>query len=224
MTNELHTSNQSAAEGWDGDSVIAVTFEDDRNPYNALTQLKELDSQRRVGVHEAVVVVRSKDGQIVTKDSIESSILPGTASGGLLGLLLGIIGGPFGMLIGGTSGLLVGSMFDLYDLDEADSALSAISDSVKVGSTAVLAVVSEQSPEVVDAAMSALGGTVLRRRVADVEAEIAAAEEAEHKAKREARKELLRSHHERDKAAVRTKVDALKAKVHREQKAPVGAA
>ena len=56
--------------------------------------------------------------------------------------------------------------------------------------------VDEQSTEVLDAAMSDLGGTVLRRPVVDVEAEIAAAEDAERKAKREARKELNRAHRE----------------------------
>ena len=61
----------------------------------------------------------------------------------------------------------------------------------------------EQSPEAIDAAMSGIGGTVLRRPVAEVEAEIAAAEEAERTAKREARKELLRTRHEHDKAASR---------------------
>ena len=40
---------------------------------------------------------------------------------------------------------------------------------------------------------------------------------AEGKAKREARKELLRSRDEHDKAAVNAKVEALKAKVHQGQ-------
>ena len=79
---------------------------------------------------------------------------------------------------------------------------------------------SEQSPEVVDTAMSGPGGAVLRRPVGEVEAEIAAAAEAERKAKREARKELLRSRHEHDKAAVTAKVEELKAKLHRGEKTP----
>lgn len=72
--------------------------------------------------------------------------------------------------------------------------------------------------------MAGVGGTVLRRPADEVEAEIAAAEEAEHKAKREARKELLRSRHEHDKAAVNAKIEELKAKIHHGQRpSPVGA-
>ncbi|MBV9944660.1 MAG: DUF1269 domain-containing protein [Solirubrobacterales bacterium] len=217
MTNEPLTSNQPAATEWDGHNVIAVSFEDDREAYHALTLIKELDSQERVGVQEAVVVVRGEDGQLVEKDSTESAYLLGTASGGLMGLLLGVIGGPLGVVIGGATGLMVGSLFDLDDYEETDSALAAISTSVKVGRTALLAVVVEGAPDVVDAAMSGVGGTVLRRPVAEVEAEIAVAEEAQRKAKREARKELLRSHHEHDKTAVNAKIDELKAKVHHGQ-------
>lgn len=51
-------------------------------------------------MEEAVVVVRDEDGQLVEKDRIESTFLPATTGGGLIGLLLGIIGGPFGVLIG----------------------------------------------------------------------------------------------------------------------------
>jgi hypothetical protein len=41
-------------------------------------------------VEEAVVVVRDEDGQLVEKDRIESTFLPATTGGGLIGLLLGI--------------------------------------------------------------------------------------------------------------------------------------
>jgi uncharacterized membrane protein len=112
-----------------------------------VTLLKELDSQRRVGVEEAVVVVRGEDGHLVAKDRIESTLLPATIGGGLIGLPLGIIGGPFGVLIGGATGLMVGSLLDLADMDETDSALGAISSAVQVGRTALLAVVLEQSPK-----------------------------------------------------------------------------
>jgi hypothetical protein len=91
---------------------------------------------------------------------------------------------------------------------------------VQVGHTGLIAVVAEQSAEVIDTAMSGLGGTVYRRPVEDVEAEIATAAEAERKAKNEARKELMQTRQQHDKAAVKAKVDDLKTKLHRERKTP----
>jgi uncharacterized membrane protein len=228
---ERNGSRSAATQGRDGQNAIAVSFEQDHTAYKALTSLEELDSQQRVLVRDAVVVVRDEDGQVVVKDRTESTFPAATAGGGLIGLLIGVLGGPLGVVVGGISGLIVGSLFDISDIEDADSALAAISSSVRLGHAGLLAVVDEQSPEVVDAAMSDLDGTVIRRTVADVEAEIAAAESAQRKAKREARKELIRETHEHDKAAVRAKLEELKAKLHHgrqteidETAAPAGSA
>jgi uncharacterized membrane protein len=133
----------------------------------------------------------------------------------VLGLLVGIIGGPLGMLLGGAYGMLVGSLFDIDEVDTTESVLGEISKQVKPARTALLAEVTEQSPEVIDAAMARLGGEVLRRPTIDVEDEIAAAQEAERRAEDEARKELHKARVEKTKSDAHAKVEELKAKLHR---------
>lgn len=209
-------SNQAA------NNVITVSFDVDANAYEAITQLKELDSQQQIGLAAAAVVVRHEDGTIEEKDEVSNSTWSGTAGGGVLGLLIGIIGGPLGVLIGGATGVLVGSLFDIDDSDETGSVLGEISKAVRVGHTEVLAELAEQSPEVIDTAMSALGGTVLRRSVADVEAEMAAAEKAQKEAKRKASKELREARHEKREQDIHAKLEALQAKLH--HKKPAAAA
>jgi uncharacterized membrane protein len=213
MTKPHIASNQQATEGWSTYNVIAVSFDDDRNAEKAMTLLNELDEQERVVIQQAVVVARRDDGQVVEADRTESTVMLGTASGGVLGLLIGIIGGPLGMLIGGAGGLYAGALFDIHDAGEAESALAGISSSVRIGRTALLAVVTEQSPDVIDTSMFGLGGTVLRRSVADVDAEVAAAQTAQRKAKLEARKELIRGRQQHDKAAIGAKTAELKDKL-----------
>jgi uncharacterized membrane protein len=210
MTNTQHNGGIDALTS--AYNVISVSFEPDSNAYAAMTALKELDSGSRLSIEAAVVVVRSDEGDIAVKDRVTAEEFAGAAGGGLIGLMLGIIGGPLGVLIGGTYGLLVGSMFDLGEAEESESVLGQISASVRPGHTALLAQVSEQSPEVVDTAMARLGGTVLRRPVADVEAEIAAAEKAEDEARREATKQLIRGRREHTEEQTRAKVEQLKAR------------
>jgi uncharacterized membrane protein len=200
-------------------NVIAVSFEDDANAYEALTDLKELESQGQIGIRGAAVVSRDETGSVHDKDEVGGESLAGTATGGIVGLLIGILGGPFGILIGGATGLLVGSLFDGSDADETESVLAEISKSLRVDHDALLAEVSEQSPEVIDTAMTRLGGTVLRRRSSDVEAEVAAAERAQREAKRKARKELLHARHERHVHQIREKLAELMAKLHRHKQA-----
>jgi uncharacterized membrane protein len=197
-----------------GENVIVVSFAADSSAYEAFTNLKELDEQGQVSIKGAAVVQREEDGRMVTKDSVDTEQLAGTATGGLVGLLVGILGGPFGVLIGGATGLLIGSLYDMDEADETESVLAEISSAIRPGQTVVLAEVDEQSDEVVDQAMARLGGTVLRRNVDDVEAEIAAAEHAERAAKREARKQLLETRRSRAKEEIRRIVDRLKARAH----------
>jgi uncharacterized membrane protein len=201
------------------DNVLAVTFgddpENDKNAYQALTDLKQLDSQGQIKVAEAAVITRDPDGRVEVKSEVGDNPYQGTATGGLIGLLIGIIGGPLGVLLGGSYGLLVGSLFDIDDVETTESVLGDISKQVQPTRTALLAQVTEQSPDVIDAAMARLDGDVMRRPVADVEEEIAAAEEAQRKAKREARKELQQARVEKTKTDAHAKVEELKSKLHR---------
>ena len=200
-------------------NVLVVTFgedpENDRNAYQALTDLKQLDSQDQIKITGAAVVTRDGDGRVDVKSDVGEDPYVGTASGGLIGLLIGIIGGTLGMLLGGAYGMLVGSLFDIDEVDTTESVLGEISKQVKPARTALLAEVTEQSPEVIDAARARLGGEVLRRPTIDVEDEIAAAQEAERKAEDEARKELHKARVEKTKSDAHAKVEELKAKLHR---------
>jgi uncharacterized membrane protein len=201
------------------DNVLVVTFgedpENDKNAYQALTDLKQLDSQDQIKIAGAAVVTRDADGRVDAKSEVGEDPYVGTASGGMIGLLVGIIGGPLGVLLGGTYGALVGSLFDIDEVDTTESVLGEISKQVQPTRTAVLAQVTEQTPEVIDTAMARLGGEVMRRPVVDVEDEIAAAQEAQRKAKREARKELQKARVEKSKEDAHAKVEELKSKLHR---------
>jgi uncharacterized membrane protein len=200
-------------------NVLVVTFgedpENDKNAFQALTDLKQLDSQGQIGIAGAAVVSRDRDGRVDVKSEVGDDPYAGMASGGVVGLLVGIIGGPLGVMIGGATGVLVGSLFDIDEVETTESVLSEVSKQVNPTRTAVLAQVTEQSPEVIDTAMARLGGEVMRRPTDDVEEEIAAAQEAQRRAKHEARKELQKARLEKSKADAHAKVEELKSKLHR---------
>jgi uncharacterized membrane protein len=197
------------------DNVLAVNFAEDSKAYEALSSLKELDDQGQLDLAAAAVVVRTDDGRIETKDQVGDDSLVGTTTGGLIGLVIGILGGPLGVLLGGATGLLVGSLYDIDESDATESALGDISRSVRAGHTALLAEADEPSPEVIDNAMKSLGGTVLRRSLDDVQAEIAVAEDAQRAAAKEARKRLREQRQAKTKEEIRAKIDELKAKLKR---------
>jgi uncharacterized membrane protein len=200
------------------ENVVAVSFSKDADAFEALGRLKELDAKGEVNVRGAAVVTRDEDGKIVTKDQFEKRRGERTATGGLLGVVIGVLAGPFGILVGGVTGLLIGSLFDQDDTDATESALADISKSIRVGQMGLLAEVSEESPVAIDAVMANLGGTVVRRSEGDVQAEVAAADEAQREAKKKAREELRDAHHKMRKEEIDAKLAELRAKLTGQKK------
>src|SRR3954447_21644208 len=182
------------------ENIIITTFSEDSRAYEALARLKELAGDDQIDLHDGAVVERAQDGTLHLHDETgdEDDGLA-TLTGGTIGLLIGILTGPIGILLGGAVGLLAGAIVDAEDDDETDSVLEHIARSIGTGETAVLADVGESDPAAADAVMAALDGRTTRYVRADVEAEIAGAEEAAHKARVKARKELR---HERREATV----------------------
>jgi uncharacterized membrane protein len=203
------------------ETVIAVSFVDPNRTYDAVTKLKELDQQGQISMYEGRVVERDLTGQLVVKDSIQGGDDErgvATVSGGLIGLLIGVLAGPVGMLLGGSIGLMTGALIEMDVDDRDDSVLSAFARQIPPGQTGLFAHLKEQSYEVVDNAMGGMGGKVLRRPALDVETELAVAQEARDVAEEEARKKLREEHREQKKEDIDAKLDALKAKLRKPEK------
>jgi uncharacterized membrane protein len=167
------------------ETLVAVTFAEHDNAVHALARLRELESAGEVGIEGLALVTRNHDGQLVA-NHLTDDARTGRAGGGLIGLLVGILGGPVGILLGGSAGVLAGALVDGRDADEADSVMSDLSKSIQVGETAVVAEFVEDRPESIEAAMTSLGGNVLRRPVDEVKAEVAVADKAQRAAEKEA--------------------------------------
>jgi hypothetical protein len=94
-------------------------------------------------------------------------------------MLIGVLGGPLGVLLGTSTGMLAGSVAAAAHAGDQDIALAAISGQIEPGHTVLVSEVGEVCTAVVDVAMAALGGTVTRRSAADVYDEIQSAQAAQ---------------------------------------------
>ena len=194
-------------------NVIVIGFEEPSKAYQALSVLKECDAAGRVGLESAAVVQRTASGELQFPESVDNDVLLGTASGSLIGMLIGVLGGPVGVLLGWGAGALMGGAFDLDHAITSDEALTVLGQAIPAGSTAVIAQVDEPAVEVIDGEMTKLGGTVTRRTVADVMAELEAAEDAAAAAAREARKTVREQRKAKVSAAIDERTGKLKEKL-----------
>jgi len=194
------------------DSVVVVGFYDNAKAYEGLSKLKSLSDQQQLTARSAAVVERDQNGKMQIKDSLEADTGVATAGGGLVGMLLGAIAGPYGMLLGLTGGALAGGSFELRHGDDEDEVLTQLNAAINPGHTVLVAQVNEPTTEVLDKAMGELGGVVLRKSEADVLTELDAAEDAAHAAQAAARKAVREKKVADVKEKREDRIAALKAK------------
>ena len=140
----------------------------------ALGQLHE-SHQIRLGA--AAVVGRRADGRAF---AVEQAAREGggTAAGGVEGVLTG----PFGLVLEEIPGALVGSRVDVADARRSDQLVRCFGDGVLPGSVVTVALVTEPTPEPVDALAARLGAVLTRRARDDVEREIVDAQDPPRRA------------------------------------------
>jgi uncharacterized membrane protein len=169
-------------------NVVVVRFAEPSKAYQALSVLKECDAAGRIMLESAAVVERTPDGTLRYPEGADNLGPIGTASGSLIGMLVGVLGGPVGVLLGWGGGALIGGAFDIDRAVTSDEALTVLGQAIPPESTAVIASVEEPAVEVIDGEMAKLGGQVTRRSVADVMDELWTVEAAAEAAAREARR------------------------------------
>jgi uncharacterized membrane protein len=198
----------------DMENVVVVRFGEPSSAYQALSVLKECDADGRIGLQSAAVVERTTQGELRVPEDADNVGPVGVASGSLIGMLIGVLGGPVGVLIGWGAGALMGGAFDLDRVETSDEALGVLGRAIPPGSTALIASVTEPAVEVIDGEMKKLGGEVTRRSAADVMDELEAAEDAAAAASREARRAVRQKKKAEVKASYDERVGKLKEKLH----------
>ncbi len=182
--------DRNRMEDQDMEDVLIVRFDNLAAARAGMSELRRLADEGTVTLRTAAIVVREADGRFWMPEDEEQIGLTGTATGGVIGALLGALTGPIGLLLWGATGALIGSLVDAEQADVAEEVLISVTRSVPPGTTALVADITEPAPAVVDAAMRACGGIVSRRPRSDVESEVMAAEEALRAARAEANRVL----------------------------------
>ena len=135
-----------------------------------------------------------------------------TAVCGLDGALFGVLGGPVGILLGGSYGMLVGSVLDVDDALTGTSLLEQSAKKLEDGEAAVIGLAYEEDEAIRDQRLSGFKTIIARFDAAVVAAEVEEAQQMEEEMARLARKELR----DEKKAARKEKREEKKAKLSSE--------
>ncbi len=150
--------------------LVVVGFEDTQGADRALTELVRLSKEHLIDLEDAVVAIRSQDGTVRIKQSVNLVGLgaaQGSLSGALWGSLVGLLflnpllGFAAGAAVGAGSGALAGSLSD-YGID--DDLIRSIGDTLQPNTSALFVLVRKVQPEKVLADITGAGfqGKVIR--------------------------------------------------------------
>ena len=97
-------------------NIVVTLFEVESEAFQALTELKQNPGDKQSFVTQAILV-KKENGAVTALDRFDSGAAIGndTVYGGMVGALVGILGGPIGVLLGGSYGALVGATVDSLD-------------------------------------------------------------------------------------------------------------
>ncbi|HVL24412.1 MAG TPA: DUF1269 domain-containing protein [Thermomicrobiales bacterium] len=166
-------------------NIVVVTFEDESKTYQAFSEIKRAAAQGELKIHGLTIMHRTLEGRFEVRDAAMRNY-GGSITGGLIGSLVGIMGGPLGVLVGWGAGALIGGIRDANEIMSDRTLFQRLTEDMSVGSTALVGEIEEHDTSVVNQIIRKLGGEVLRRPTAEVEADIKAAEHARDAASREA--------------------------------------
>ncbi|WP_411144295.1 DUF1269 domain-containing protein [Streptomyces sp. x-80] len=154
------------------DSILFLNVDDPQTGHLALDSLRQAHADGEVKLREGAVIARDADGVLDFPDAVDST---GTArafaAGGLIGGLLGILGGPLGVMIGFGAGGLIGGAHDAREATAANAALEILAAEVPPGSTVLVVELVEDDSSLADGLLAPYG-TATRYPARDIRKEV----------------------------------------------------
>jgi uncharacterized membrane protein len=215
------------------EKMLVVVFDSESKVNKGADALKELDREGTVSVYAGAIIKKNQDGTVSALDVREE--WPIRAIGGTaIGSLIGLLGGPVGVVIGASSGLMIGAFGDLYHSGVSAEFLDDVASTLSAGKYALVADISEEYVLPLDIRMEELGGEVFRTRkqyveedqlqsdIDELDADIdrwekeMADSRAEHKAKLQAK--IAKAKQKRDKKVEQLKQRRAQAEKEHHQK------
>ena len=193
------------------ENVVLANYKVESEAYQALSELKRDTANANYTISQAMIVKRT-DGKLNVMDGFVNGITTGddTWMGGLLGGLIGILGGPIGVLLGGSFGMLVGGAVDAGEMAGDTSLLEKAGDSIADGETAIILLAQEEYETALTAKLNDFDVSITRLDAAEVAAEVEHAKEVERQMAKETREKLRTERTEAFRETVAKKSEELK--------------
>ena len=155
--------------------VIILNFDVESKSYQAFSGIKKLQVEQKIKGEQMAVVTHTNEGQHQFKidDFLDFTGNNHTSNDSLIGMVVGILGGPLGILFGWFAGSMVGATRDAKEIQEAQTIFDHVIKKIGENETGVLLIADEEDNRPLNQLiMNELGGEITRLDLADVQQEI----------------------------------------------------
>ena len=162
--------------------IIVAAFQDPNGASAALEELKQAKKQGLIKIEDAAILVKDADGKLRIKETADMGGGKGAVIGGVLGGVVGLLAGPIGWAaLGGA--VIGGLAAKIHDGGFSDARLKQIGESLKPGSSAIIAVIDHVWVAEVERQMQQAGAdTVTASLSADIAKQLAAGKDVAYSA------------------------------------------
>lgn len=203
------------------ENVVMVLFDVESEAYQALAELKR-DAINSSYTISQMGLVKKQNGRIMPCEGFDSGVDTSDdfVKGGLLGGLVGILGGPLGVLFSGSLGALIGNVKDIKDAEKNISMLECVGEKAQEAQVALIALLQETDEQFFDRRVSKFKTEILRWDAAVIADEVEEAEKLEKEIEKQARdrmrnqkKEERRQNIEEKRNKIHADMEAFKEKI-----------
>ena len=127
-----------------GVGILVVAFTTEEGGDQALAALKQGRKDHKVYYEAAAVIRQDAESGVTYHETSDMSTGKGAGIGALVGGIIGILGGPAGIVIGAGAGAIVGGAVAHGDGSFRDASLEQLGVALKPGTSALAAITSSQ--------------------------------------------------------------------------------
>ncbi|MGG5330654.1 hypothetical protein [Enterococcus sp. AZ163] len=131
--------------------IALITFEDNASNYEALSRLKRISNGNTLDIKQAAIIEKNGKGTAFSiKDSLDFESGNRVATGGLIGAIIGILGGPLGVLCGWVIGDLAGVGTNYVKAKKTTTIFDRVSENLMPNSSGLIVYMNEDDEELLD--------------------------------------------------------------------------
>lgn len=146
------------------EKILKIVVNNEEDAFKISQELTELDNKDSISVAESFILTKDENGEVSLKDAKDGKISY-TLGGAITGALIGLIGGPLGMLWGAALGSMAGVSGDILSNEQRYDHLERVGRSLAKGETALLVHLDEYWMVPLDSVLKKYNATITRYSV-----------------------------------------------------------